>query len=51
MGKKAPEVKTGINRGRRVYWVSYPCCGQPNGKDHVSKAGANFEKKHHQCDG
>jgi len=51
VGKKVAEVKQGVNKGRRVYWVTYPCCGQPNGREHVSKAGANHEKKNHECDG
>lgn len=49
--KKAPEVKQGVNKGRRVYWVSYPCCGQHDGREHMSKAGANVDKKNHKCDG
>lgn len=49
MGKQAPEVKQGINRGRRVYWVSCPKCGP--GKEHVAKIAVRNELKAHTCDG
>ena len=51
MTKKTPEIKQGVNKGRRVYWVTYPCCGQPNGREHVAKAEASRDKREHKCDG
>lgn len=50
MAAKKPEVKQGTNRGHRVYWLHCPKCGT-TGPEHVSKAGANVDKKNHQCDG
>ena len=49
MGTQAPEVKTGTNRGRRVYWVWCPRCG--SGPEHVAKIAARNELKAHKCDG
>lgn len=47
--KQKPEVKTGVNRGRRVYWVWCPLCGNsPN--EHVAKVAARNELKAHKCD-
>lgn len=50
MGKqRGPEIKTGVNRGRRVHWVQCPRCGA--GKDHVSRVAAKNELSEHTCDG
>lgn len=42
-----PEVKTGINRGKRVHWFWCPKCGAS--PEHPTKAGANRDKRLHVC--
>lgn len=49
MGKRKPEIKTGVNRGRRVYWFACPKCG--TGPERLTKVVARKDLNNHQCDG
>lgn len=50
MGKqRRPEIKTGINRQRRVHWFVCPKCGP--GPEHTAKIAARKDMNEHKCDG
>lgn len=47
MAMKKPVVKTGSNRGRRVYWVECPRCG--SGPERGVKVKATQDLRDHEC--
>ena len=49
MAARKPAIKQGTNRGRRVYWLACPKCG--DGPERGTKVAARNDLNNHKCDG
>lgn len=48
MSNRKPEIKNGVNKGARVYWVHCPRCG--NSPEVKTKISARLLLNAHDCE-